>query len=58
MKKRYIIPEINVIELKNESSLLAGSTTVSVDGDRNGSFDNEGGDAVINARPSSGSIWD
>lgn len=57
MKKRYIIPEINVIELKNESSLLAGSTTVSV-GDRDGSFDNEGGDAVINARPSSGSIWD
>lgn len=33
MKKTYMSPQMDVIELKNQQMLLAGSTTLPVDGE-------------------------
>jgi hypothetical protein len=55
MKKNYVTPEIEIIEVAS-CTMLAASTDVPVGGETEGSDARE--DNNDNSRPGSGNIWD
>lgn len=58
MKKEYITPVINVVEINVEGMLLSGSTTVDPNEPVIPRGSNEYRDYEDSSRPGSGNVWD
>ena len=58
MKKKYITPELEIIEIGLDGTLICTSTSVGMGGEENDGFARDNYDDNTPSRPGSGNVWD